>query len=96
MKHFTFDDVIEVIARAIIMLTILIPLIVIDLHSETDSKSTPQASVSSCEFCEGTCKLFHRTACETNYNTPNYYYLTYRCEVCGNEFTIEIIQEQKS
>ena len=56
------------------------------------SKSTTQAVVP-CEFCEGACKLFHKTACETDQNSPDYYYYTYKCEKCGNEFTIEIIQE---
>ena len=56
------------------------------------SKSTTQAVVP-CEFCEGACKLSHKTACETDHNAPDYYYYTYKCEKCGNEFTIEIIQE---
>ena len=56
------------------------------------SKPTTQAAVP-CEFCEGACKLFHKTACETDHNAPDYYYYTYKCEKCGNEFTIEIIQE---
>ena len=56
------------------------------------SKPTIQAVVP-CEFCEGACKLFHKTACETDHKAPDYYYYTYKCEKCGNEFTIEIIQE---
>ena len=56
------------------------------------SKPTTQAVVP-CEFCEEACKLFHKTACKTDHNAPNYYYYTYKCEKCGNEFTIEIIQE---
>ena len=89
MKNLTFGEAMV----SIILAIILIPLIVLTFCSKTDSKPTPQGSISSCEFCEGACKLFHRTACGTIYNTPNYYYLTYKCEVCGNEFTIEIIQE---
>ena len=58
----------------------------------TDNQPTTQAVVP-CEFCEGACKLFHKTACETDHNAPDYYYYTYKCEKCGNEFTIEIIQE---
>ena len=50
-------------------------------------------AVVPCEFCEGACKLFNKTACETDHNAPDYYYYTYKCEKCGNEFTIEIIQE---
>ena len=80
-----------VLIYSLALLTLTIMVLISDMN-----KPTPQASISSCEFCEGACKLCHRTACETNYNTPNYYYLTYKCEVCGNEFTIEIIQEQKS
>ena len=57
-----------------------------------DNKPTTQAVVP-CEFCEGACKLFHKTACETDHNAPDYYYYTYKCEKCGNEFTIEIVQE---
>ena len=56
------------------------------------SKPTIQAVVP-CEFCEGACKLFHKTACETDHTAPDYYYYTYKCEKCGNKFTIEIIQE---
>ena len=56
------------------------------------SKPTTQATVP-CEFCKGACKLFRKTACETDHNAPDYYYYTYKCEKCGNEFTIEIIQE---
>ena len=56
------------------------------------SKPTIQAVVP-CEVCEGACKLFNKTACETDHNAPDYYYYTYKCEKCGNEFTIEIIQE---
>ena len=57
------------------------------------NKPTTQQAVVPCEFCEGACKLFHKTACETDHNAPDYYYYTYKCEKCGNEFTIEIIQE---
>ena len=56
------------------------------------NKPTPHAAVP-CEFCEGACRLSHKTACKTDHNAPDYYYYTYKCEKCGNEFTIEIIQE---
>ena len=69
----------------------LLTLAVIVLISNMN-KPTTQAVVP-CEFCEGACKLFHKTACETDHNAPDYYYYTYKCEKCGNEFTIEIIQE---
>lgn len=88
MKPKTFGEAMV----SIILAIILIPLVVIAFHSETDSKPTTQAAVP-CEFCEGACKLFHKTACETDHNAPDYYYYTYKCEKCGNEFTIEIIQE---
>ena len=69
----------------------LLTLVVMVLISNMN-KPTTQAVVP-CEFCEGACKLFHKTACETDHNAPDYYYYTYKCEKCGNEFTIEIIQE---
>ena len=88
MRNLTFGEAMV----SIILAIILIPLAVMMFHSETDSKPTTQAVVP-CEFCEGACKLFHKTACETDHNAPDYYYYTYKCEKCGNEFTIEIIQE---
>ena len=88
MKPKTFGEAM----LSIILAIVLIPLVVIAFHGETDSKPTTQAVVP-CEFCEGACKLFHKTACETDHNAPDYYYYTYKCEKCGNEFTIEIIQE---
>lgn len=88
MKNLTFGEAMV----SIILAIILIPLAVMMFHGETDSKPTTQAVVP-CEFCEGACKLFHKTACETDHNAPDYYYYTYKCEKCGNEFTIEIIQE---
>ena len=88
MKPKTFGEAMI----SIILSFILIPPVVIAFHNETDSKSTIQAAVP-CEFCEGACKLFHKTAYETDHNAPDYYYYTYKCEKCGNEFTIEIIQE---
>ena len=69
----------------------LLTLVGMVLISEMN-KPTEQAAVT-CEFCEGACELFNKTACETAHNAPNYYYYTYKCEKCGNEFTIEIIQE---
>lgn len=88
MRNLTFGEAMV----SIILSIILIPLAVMMFHGETDNKPTTQAVVP-CEFCEGACKLFHKTACETDHNAPDYYYYTYRCEKCGNEFTIEIIQE---
>ena len=88
MRNLTFGEAMV----SIILAIILIPFAVMMFHGETDSKPTTQAAVP-CEFCEGACKLFHKTACETDHNAPNYYYYTYKCEKCGNEFTIEIIQE---
>lgn len=88
MRNLTFGEAMV----SIILAIILIPLAVMMFHSETDNKPTTQAAVP-CEFCEGACKLFHKTACETDHNAPDYYYYTYKCEKCGNEFTIEIIQE---
>ena len=69
----------------------LLALAVMVLISDIN-KPTIQAAVP-CEFCEGACKLFDKTACKTDHNAPDYYYYTYKCEKCGNGFTIEIIQE---
>ena len=88
MRNLTFGEAMV----SIILAIILIPLAVMMFHGETDNQPTTQATVP-CEFCEGACKLFHKTACETDHNAPDYYYYTYKCEKCGNEFTIEIIQE---
>ena len=88
MRNSTFGEAMV----SIILAIILIPLAVMMFHGETDNQPTTQAVVP-CEFCEGACKLFHKTACETDHNAPDYYYYTYKCEKCGNEFTIEIIQE---
>ena len=58
-----------------------------------DSQPTTQAAVP-CEFCEGACTLFNKTACTTDHKeAPSYYYYTYECSQCGNKFTIEIVQE---
>lgn len=88
MRNLTFGEAMV----SIILAIILIPLAVMMFHGETDNQPTTQAVVP-CEFCEGACKLFHKTACETDHNAPDYYYYTYKCEKCGNEFTIEIVQE---
>ena len=88
MRNLTFGEAMV----SIILAIILIPLAVMMFHGETDNQPTTQAVVP-CEFCEGACKLFHKIACETDHNAPDYYYYTYKCEKCGNEFTIEIIQE---
>ena len=88
MRNLTFGEAMV----SSILAIILIPLAVMMFHGETDNQPTTQAVVP-CEFCEGACKLFRKTACETDHNAPDYYYYTYKCEKCGNEFTIEIIQE---
>ena len=88
MRNLTFGEAMV----SIILAIILIPLAVMMFHGETDNQPTTQAVVP-CEFCEGACKLFHKTACKTDHNALDYYYYTYKCEKCGNEFTIEIIQE---
>ena len=76
-----------VLIYSLALLILAIMVLISDMN-----KPTPQAAVP-CEFCEGACKLFNKTACETDHNAPDYYYYTYKCEKCGNEFTIEIIQE---
>lgn len=76
-----------VLIYSLALLTLAVMVLISNMN-----KPTTQAVVP-CEFCEGACKLFHKTACETDHNAPDYYYYTYKCEKCGNEFTIEIIQE---
>ena len=76
-----------VLIYSLALLTLAVMVLISNMN-----KPTTQATVP-CEFCEGACKLFHKTACETDHNAPDYYYYTYKCEKCGNEFTIEIIQE---
>ena len=89
MRNLTFGEAMV----SIILAIILIPLAVMMFHGETDSKPTTQAAVP-CEFCEGACTLFNKTACTTDHKeAPSYYYYTYECSQCGNKFTIEIVQE---
>ena len=76
-----------VLIYSLALLTLAVMVLISNMN-----KPTTQAIVP-CEFCEGACKLFHKTAFETDHNAPDYYYYTYKCEKCGNEFTIEIIQE---
>ena len=76
-----------VLIYSLALLTLAVMVLISNMN-----KPTTQAAVP-CEFCEGACKLFKKTACETDHNAPDYYYYTYKCEKCGNEFTIEIIQE---
>ena len=76
-----------VLIYSLALLTLAVMVLISDM-----SKPTTQAVVP-CEFCEGACKLSHKTACKTDHKAPDYYYYTYKCEKCGNEFTIEIIQE---
>lgn len=76
-----------VLIYSLALLTLAVMVLISNMN-----KPTTQAVVP-CEFCEGACKLFYKTACETDHNAPDYYYYTYKCEKCGNEFTIEIIQE---
>ena len=76
-----------VLIYSLALLTLAVMVLISNMN-----KPTIQAVVP-CELCEGACKLSHKTACETDHNAPDYYYYTYKCEKCGNEFTIEIIQE---
>ena len=87
MKPKTFGEAM----LSIILVIIFMPLIIIAFSNEQETKTT-QAAVS-CELCDGACKLCQETAWETNCNAPNYYYYTYKCEECGNEFTVEIIKK---
>ena len=76
-----------VLIYSLALLTLAVMVLISNMNKPTIQTVVP------CEFCEGACKLFHKTACETDHNAPDYYYYTYKCEKCGNEFTIEIIQE---
>ena len=76
-----------VLIYSLALLTLAVMVLISNMNKPTTQVVVP------CEFCEGACKLFHKTACETDHNAPDYYYYTYKCEKCGNEFTIEIIQE---
>ena len=76
-----------VLIYSLALLTLAVMVLISNMN-----KPTIQAVVP-CEVCEGACKLFHKTACETDHNAPDYYYYTYRCEKCVNGFTIAIIQE---
>ena len=87
MKSKTFDI-------GIISLIIVITFIVLSIIAFSDNQETKTTRAAiSCELCEGACKLCQETAWETNCNAPNYYYYTYKCEECGNEFTVEIIKK---
>ena len=47
-----------------------------------------------CPLCAEACEIFHTTRVESKHReAPNYYYYTYKCKACGNEFTLEIVQE---
>ena len=81
------DSLKGILIYSLALLALAVMVLISDMN-----KPTTQAAVS-CEFCEGACKLFHKTACETDHNAPDYYYYTYKCEKCRNEFTIESIQE---
>ena len=87
MKPKTFGEAM----LSIILVIIFMPLMIIAFSNEQETKTT-QAMVT-CEVCEGACTVSHKVACKTDHNVPDYYYYTYKCEKCGNEFTIEIIQE---
>lgn len=87
MKPKTFGEAM----LSIILVIIFMPLMIIAFSNEQETKTT-QAAVP-CELCKGACKLCQETAWETNCNAPNYYYYTYKCEECGNEFTVEIIKK---
>ena len=87
MKPKTFGEAM----LSIILVIIFMPLMIIAFSNEQETKTT-QAAIP-CELCEGACKLCEETAWETNCNAPNYYYYTYKCEECGNEFTVEIIKK---
>ena len=77
-----------VLIYSLALLTLAVMVLISNMN-----KPTTQAIVP-CELCEGACKLSHKTACKTAHNAPNYYYYTYKCKDCGNEFTVEIVKEK--
>lgn len=58
---------------------------------EPNVETKPQ---TPCPLCAEACEIFHTTRIESEHKeAPNYYYYTYKCKACGNEFTLEIVQE---
>ena len=90
MKPKTFGEAM----LSIILVIIFMPLMIIAFNNEQETKTT-QAAVT-CEVCNGACAISHKVDCKTAHNAPNYYYYTYKCKDCGNEFTVEICQKNFS
>ena len=81
----------------IVSLIIVITFVVLSIIAFSDNQGTKttQAAVV-CEVCNGACAISHKVNCKTAHNAPNYYYYTYKCKDCGNEFTVEICQKNFS
>ena len=79
----------------IVSLIIVITFVVLSIIAFSDNQETKttQAAVT-CEVCDGACAISHKVNCKTAHNAPNYYYYTYKCKDCGNEFTVEIVKEK--
>lgn len=89
MKKLVEDFVVNFIACA---LGLVVGIFLVTMLLNVTKGQTSQSMVS-CKSCDGVCRLSHKIACETDHNSPNYYYYTYKCEDCEKEFTIEIIKE---
>ena len=88
MKSKAFDT-------GIVSLIIVITFVVLSIIAFSDNQETKttQAAVT-CGVCNGACAISHKVDCKTAHNAPNYYYYTYKCKDCGNEFTVVIVKEK--
>ena len=80
---------------SIISLIVVITFVVLSIIALSDNQGTKttQAAVA-CEACNGACAISHKVDCKTAHNVPNYYYYTYKCKDCRNEFTVVIVKEK--
>lgn len=69
--------------------------ILLILIAIVDFISLPKNTAQTpCPLCAEACEIFHTTRVKSEHKeAPDYYYYTYKCKACGNEFTLEIVQE---
>ena len=69
--------------------------ILLILIAIVDFISLPKNTAQTpCPLCAEACEIFHTTKVKSEHREAlNYYYYTYKCKACGNEFTLEIVQE---
>ena len=84
-------------STGIISLIIVITFVVLSIIAFSDNQGTKttQAAIV-CEVCNGACAISHKVDYKNENNETNYYYYTYKCKDCGNEFTVEICQKNFS